>query len=317
MKLIFLTYINRSGSTFLANLFSKSPDVLACPEGEVLMNELLVRPAQLFDMGQANKSRFIQYFKEDPKLKYWNLPEDILEKLPKVSYNYNVFISILTSYKNQTKPEASVVLFKAERLIHLYDNLIEFALTDRTCFLSIVRDCHSVYASQKRTKFPESDKFMSRNPVQTALNWRTHVKNALRMRKEGRLEMIKYEDLILNTEEIFSQLLEKTGISFFDLSQRSGDLFDRLPESHKKLHANILKKPILTKTEGWKKTLSLNEQCIIKVIAGNNLSMFGQSSHKQVCPILTWPLLGYYFLEYLFYKLIRRMQFYLKISFNI
>ncbi len=208
------------------------------------------------------------------------------------------------------------MLFKAERLIHLYDNLMEFVSTDKTCFLSIVRDCHSVYASQKRTKFPESDKFMSRNPVQTALNWRTHVKKALRMSKEGRLEMIKYEDLILNTEEIFSQLLEKTGISFFELSQRSGDLFDRLPESHKSLHVNILEKPILKKTENWKRSLSLKEQCMIKVIAGNNLSMFGQSSHKQVCPILTWSLLGYYFLEYLFYKLIRIMQFYLKINFN-
>ncbi len=309
LKLIFLTYINRSGSTFLANLFSKSPDVLVCPEGEILMNELLVNPGQHSNMKKENRNKFIRHFKEDPKLKYWNLSEDIFENLPENANNFEIFILIITSYKNQIKPEASVILFKAERLIHLFDNLMEFVSFDETCFLSIIRDCRGVYASQKITIIPDSDKLMSRNPVQTAMNWKIHVNKALNMSQAGVLEVIRYEELILNTEEMFSRLLGKTGIPFFKDSGKKGDLFDRLPESHRIIHVNILKEPIFTKTDSWKETLSLNEQCIIKIITGENLSVFNQSFSKQVCPIFTWPLLGYYFMEYLFHKVARKIKF--------
>jgi len=196
-------------------MFSKSPDVLVCPEGEVLMNELLVHPGHPFDFNNSIREKFARLLKEDPKLKYWNLSDDIIDNLPKSATNFEIFVSILTSYKEQTKPEASVVLFKAERLIHLFDNLENVGLQDDVFLLSIIRDCRGVYASQKQTKFPDTEKYMSRNPVETAVNWKIHINKALKMQQARNLELIRYEELISDLEIVFSSLLVKLGIPVF------------------------------------------------------------------------------------------------------
>ncbi len=310
MKILFLTYINRSGSTFLANLFSKSPDILVCPEGEILMNELLVKPGQPFDFGEVNRNKFVRYFKEDPKLKFWEISEKVIDNLPKSATNLEVFFSILNSYKNQTKPEASIVLFKAERLIHLFDNLLEFISMNDICFLSIVRDCRGVYASQKYTKFPETERFMSQNPVETAINWRIHVKEVLRIQKTGSLELIIFEELIQKPDEVFSALIEKLSIPFFKVEGKNGDLFNRLPESHKAIHAGILEKPILEKTDNWKQVLTKTEQCIIRIVAGKSFVKIYKNSDKHICPIFARLLLGSYIMAYLSKKIIKKLRFF-------
>ncbi len=316
LKIIFLTYINRSGSTFLANLFSKSPDILVCPEGEVLMNELLVKPESPFILTNENRKRFTQFFIEDPKLKYWGLTEEVLDLLPTGVSNFEIFVSILSNYKNRIKPDATTILFKAERLIHLFDRLVQVKSEYKIYFLSIVRDCRGVYASQKMTVFPDSDKLMSRNPVKTAISWNSHVKKALQMKEVGKLDLVKFEELILSTKEVFFHLLERMEFPFFEICGEEGDLYSRLPESHKKIHSNIVENPIFAITEDWSRTLSVKEQCIIEIIAGKNLTIFGYNFNKQIYPIFTWPLLGYYFLEYLFYKVVNKMQFYRNNSFN-
>lgn len=274
------------------------------------MNELLVKPAQAFDFSRANKERFVYYFKNDPKLKYWNLSEGILDKLPENTNNFEVFVSLLSSYKNQIKPGASIVLFKAERLIHLFDNLVNPDSLHEVFFLSIIRDCRGVYASQKQTIFPGTDKYMSRNPVQTTMNWKIHVKKALEMQKSGKLVLIKFEELISSSGNVFSKLLKKLNIPYYNSEGKKGDLYDRLPESHQMIHSGILKKPDGEKIENWKSSLTKTERCIIEIIAGQSLLVFYNRLDKHICPLSTWPVLGYYFIEYICRKMVKKVHFY-------
>ena len=312
MKLILLSYINRSGSTFLANLFSKSPDILVCPEGEVLMNELLVKPENPFILNDKNRKKFAFIFNEDPKLKWWGLTEDALDELPKDVSNLEIFISILGSYRDTVKPNAEIVMFKAERLIHLFEGLMHINSVHEICFLCIFRDCRGVYASQKTTKFPDSDKFMSLNPVQTAVAWNIHVKKALQLKKAGDIKLIKFEDLILNTSEVLPQLMKQLGIPKYDASKNQGDLFDRLPESHKSLHRNILEKAIPGKIEAWEQLLSKMEQGIIQNISKKSICLLGYKI-EAVSSLWLYLTILYYISMYILYRMKNKFRILLRI----
>jgi len=173
------------------------------------MNELLVEPDACFIPGEERKNKFLGFFMDDPKLKVWELTENDFETFPKDASNFEIFIFILTIYKNRIKPGASIILFKAERLIHLFDNLIPLALTSNIYFLSIIRDCRGVYASQKGTKFTDSNKSMSQNPVETAINWKIHVQKAFRLKKVMKIQLIKPSFLVL---DLRGSIISTTGL---------------------------------------------------------------------------------------------------------
>ena len=239
------------------------------------MNELLVKPESPFILNKETRRKFISIFKEDPKLKWWGLTEEILNHLPSGANNFDVFASILSSYRDISKPGADIILFKAERLMHLFDRLTLLSMAGNIYFLSIIRDCRGVYASQKMTKFPDTDKFMSRNPVQTAINWNTFVYKALQMEKAGKMQLIKYEELVKKTEKVFFQLLKKMKILSFEVNKLKGDLFDRLPESHRVIHNNIKGNTIVSKCSSWRKHLSNDEIFILQKFTGKQLSLLG------------------------------------------
>ena len=100
MRIIFITYINRSGSTYLSNLFSKSGDILVCPEADILVDLFLVNPEKKFSLTN-NKELLNQIISYDKKLKYWEIHAADIQLPQKPFTNFDLFIAILISYKNK------------------------------------------------------------------------------------------------------------------------------------------------------------------------------------------------------------------------
>ncbi len=151
-KLILICYVNRSGSTYLANLFSKSPEIFVCPEADILVNQLLVEPEKKISIKTTKILR--KAVAEDPKLKFWNLTIKDVSEIPLHFSNLQYFLWIINNYKEKIKPAATTIVFKAERLIQLYKNYINLNKKFNIYWIAIIRDVRAVYYSQSRNFKP-------------------------------------------------------------------------------------------------------------------------------------------------------------------
>ena len=265
MQIIFLTYQNRSGSTFLANQLSRHKNILVCPEAEILVSIFLQNPNLKFKDNKENVRKIENKLQNDLKFKFWNLTNLHLSNLT----NFENFVNILTQYKNKTKPEAEILLFKSDRLIHLFDRI----QNQNTRFISIIRDPRAVFLSQKNT-IGSWQKPMNTNPINSAVNWEIFVEKSNQFSQNHKsFYQLKYENLITNFDTEFNQVLLFIFNNNVDITQLSveGDLFERLPNFQKHFHTNITQKPIIENIEKWKTELSEFEIAIIEKIAKKSI----------------------------------------------
>jgi len=311
MNIIFLTYINRSGSTYLANQFSKSDDIIVCPEAEVIMNEFLVEPMKNISWESKIRLKLQNYFLTDHKLKYWNLQIDEIDDLLKAETNFDAFFYILDAYRKKVKPEAHTIIFKAERIIHLYENIpLRFKEEYNLKLIAIIRDCRGVYTSQKNTKMPDGGKFMSRNPVKTVLSWKKFVQKSLQLNEKSDIILLKYEDLLRDIDRSFSNLLEQLALKSFNIHYSDGDLLQRIPANQKKIHKNINNKPLKEKDDKWQVELTKQEIFILERFARNELNSLGYVlKNPKICKLLVSVLIGFYYSFIIYNRVLNKIKY--------
>lgn len=309
MNIIFLTYVNRSGSTYLANLLDSSPKILACPEGDLLVTFFLEDPGRIFAFNGQKEIRLKNIFSRDPKLHCWGDVKSFLQGLENARNNLEAFIIILTNYKNQVKSEAEFVLFKAERIIDLVRKIKAVETSHHFVFIDIVRDPRAVYASQKRTVIPETQKLMSKDPVRTALFWNGHIRSGVRESDQGKLHLVKYEDLIMDGKTIFRELSDLLNIDLSEIKPEGGSLFKRFSESHKMIHTSVEKQTDSSKINEWDTRLGKNEILKIELITDKILARFGYKCKYQrlqkafIFPAVL-PAAVYYYTRKIFRKIL-------------
>src|SRR4030042_500836 len=234
MNFIFLTYVNRSGSTYLANLLDSSSRILACPEGDFLVTFFLENPGGRFRFDDKARSRLTNIFSSDTKLQCWGDGKSFFPGLELAKNNLEAFVSILVNYKNQVKPNAEFILFKAERIVYLVRKIQKVDIGHTIRFISIIRDPRAVFASQKRTCFPETLKIMSDNPVKTTVKYKSYLKIALSLQSDNNI-LLKYENLITNYYSIIQYLGSFLGIDLSEENPKKGTFNQRLLNSHFKI----------------------------------------------------------------------------------
>lgn len=306
MNLVFISYINRSGSTFLLNLFSKSKDILACPEAEILVNEFLILPEKKFTLNELYIQKLNKYIKHDLKFKNWNLKFQEISGIKNVRKNFDAFVYILNKYREKVKPKAKFIIFKAERIVHLYNSISEEdKIKYNLKLILIIRDCRAIFASQKSTYFIDKQKPMSSNPVYTAILWNIFLSKYKILKKRNDVILIKFEDLISNLHAKFCELLDIISISEFDFSDSvAGDLYDRIPLNQKEIHKNILDAQKLDKINDWNQTLSRKEIKLIELTSCKYLQLFGYEIFDQRFNIIYIFLLFKFLYNYLKFYLV-------------
>jgi hypothetical protein len=273
-KILFICYINRSGSTYLANLFSKSPDICVCPESDALVDIFLVKPVDKPNISSINRLKHA--VKNGPKLHAWKFPQDIANSFQEDFTNFDCFLYLVNAYRKRVKPGSKIIVFKAERLIELYEAYnVELGNRYYHKWIAIVRDCRAVYNSQKKTFFPDSQKRMSASPIKTALHWNRFMKKSLKYSTHPDFILVQYEKLITNPVSEFNCLLSSLDIQSFDFTTVAGDLWNRIPESHRLIHSMIDDPPSTKSPESWKTELTNRDIRLIQYRTRNNLQKLG------------------------------------------
>jgi hypothetical protein len=300
-KIIFITYINRSGSTFLVNNLSKSADILVCPEAEILIDLFLNTPAEAFNPDRHFSDKLFNAIETDPKLKYWGLlKEDIINDITGAKTWFDAFIKFIDAYKKKVKPGSNTIVFKAERLIYSYNIIHPLAALYNIRFVALVRDCRAIFYSQNNTCIPETEQIMETNSLRLAKRWNIFMRMAEEYVKDGDFIIVSYESLIKDFNYYLKFVYEKLDIKPIKTDNK-GDLRYRMPASHLTIHDSMENGPEIEKINLWHNRISPDHLYILELVSGKLLVHSGYKlAHDSKNTINTFLLLISEYLSFLF-----------------
>lgn len=301
LKIVFLTYKNRSGSTFLLNKLDKFNDICSVPEGGNLANLLINH------LNDFNKKRYYFYLKSfaDPKSKLfsWKLSQENLIGLEDCKTNWDAFCHILSCYKSKHKPNSRVVIFKHPKInLYLSNFSIKFFEEKKINLIILIRDGRAVYASSKSNNQSTTEIPMEVNPFLSSKAWQSFLVTA-----KSNLDkfsncalLIKYEDMLIKYDENLFKIIDHLGLSN---KQTDSLLSSNLHENQKHLHPLVNSEPILSRIDGWKKKLSKSEISAFEYISFESLKSYGyfvqKNKYRMYSLILDWI---YFMIKSIYYK---------------
>jgi hypothetical protein len=285
VQIILLTYINRSGSTYLANILSSAENICVCPEVDAPVRLFLEDPGRKFKMNDRSLERIHSVFEDDRKMRTWDFQVTIDTFPSEVSTHYQAFITLLKAYARMQKPLANMVVFKAERIAALVPKIKEaLTLTEKEALkiISLVRDPRAVIASQLRTPDPGSSLPMTRNPVRKAMQWNRYIQT-IRENGEGtppRL-VLRFEDIIGNLDRSIDEISGFLGLEPGFIDPHKGELFSKLGEADRSIHSLVGQPPRKERITGWKSELDEDLVYQIERICGPYFTAFGYTRETE------------------------------------
>lgn len=264
-QFVLVSYLSRSGSTYLTNFLSSNKNILVCPEAEILINLLLESPLDKIDFTKEKWLYHKLYC--DKKFLSWDLNlnhDEIID----LKNNLEIFLFILSKYKTKTKPDAGYIVFKGESLNNLASRLTrDLLITNNIRFIFIVRDGRAIFNSQKKSYHSLLKLPMEVNPISFSKKWNKYIDNvtSITTARITHYQLVKYEDLIQDFNLVINKILFNLGIQDLkSFSFKSADLLSRIPDNQKHLHTNVQNKPDISKIHQWNTLLSRSEIVILQ-----------------------------------------------------
>jgi len=271
-QFIFLIYLNRSGSTYLAGLLDRYDDIGVTPEARI-PDGIVESSCNISDYGALNN--FLSRLYNNHKFKSWEIDR---EKLKNKILNHgdfpfkfkDVFSIILDEYFRDSK--ASVYIYKSPYLFYISRIRERFP---EARFLFIIRDPRAIYSSQKKTFDTDNRVPMASDPIKSLIQFKLAYQIFRKYEHQEWFYSLRYEDLILNPDKEVQKVL-----SFFDvksaLSDDCNDVYSmKLSEKQKLIHQNVQSGPITDRINAWLQELDKSEISVIQNYAGREIEALG------------------------------------------
>ncbi len=266
LKIAFLTYLSRSGSTLLARLLDEYDDICVTTEGEIPLELFGVKSYSpiTFDSKQYLEM-YLNNILDKSRFASWNIPNDqILNLCNQVGFPINgpqlVYI-LLYAYKEIYKPKARMVVYKACPFMpwHISESMQHFP---EAKYIHLIRDPRAVYYSQKYSLDPFKGIPFSRSPLKTAMEWKKGVR-IITANLEEKVKVVKYEGLVNDPKYFLKRLIIFLNVSPLKNHISKISFMNRMELIDKNLHQEINLKPDANKIIVWKDKLLKNEIQII------------------------------------------------------
>jgi len=251
-KLLFISYMNRSGSTFLTSRLN-SNRIVSCPESEVLIDRLLVRP----DEACTFSDKQCKSISRERKLREWDIGEKRVDQILKTTKtNFQKFKAILELYRDKVSPEAEIILFKGTDLVFNMTEIMNNESSTTMYFIYVLRDPRAVFFSQLNSKNSYTGLPMEVDSVRFSKTWAEHIKA---FKSITNAHLVQYENLVTEFDHVFAELVEVFGIEQSYMQQKEY----RFGISQKHLHENVAKSPDKKRINKWKNNLSVFHEAIL------------------------------------------------------
>lgn len=310
-KIIFVTYINRSGSTFFVNNLSKSENILVCPEAEILIDLFLKDPAKSFNPDKRFFNTLFYAIARDNKLKFWEFnKKDNIQNIENEKTCFDAFVALVDIYRKKVNPTATTLVFKAEKLIYYYPVIHPLSKQYNIKFIAIIRDCRSIFHSQNNTCIPETGKLMGKNSFKLARRWNAYVRLVARFSENDDFFDMSYELLIKEYPGYLLFICKILDIDTFSINN-PGDLKHRMPGSHAGIHPLMDAGPDPDRTDIWRNNLNTTQLYIIESVCSIFLQQRGYklvNVNKHIFPAAIARLVLEYF-SFLFSKIFKAIVY--------
>jgi len=270
-QVVFLTYLNRSGSTFLAKLLNEYSDIGVSLEAR-LPDGIFYGPLKL------NKPKdvggFLDKLYADEKFLAWNISRDVIqEKLSKQQFpiRFNHLLNLLLEEYFKADG-ANIFVYKCAHYIKYIKIVRSFFPNAK--FIFVLRDARAIYNSQKDTLDSIKGKPMVNNPIVVAVKFKRIAKILRKNANCDWLYVIKYENLMGDKDYELNKILDFLGSNRMKKMDNK-DYSKRIPNLQKSLHKNIDLPPLVERINAWQDKLSKSEILAIQKIAGDALSKSG------------------------------------------
>lgn len=254
---------SRSGTTFLGSLLGVHERCLCTPESHFIIDDIL---------DQATCSGYYDDYQKlffdithNFRFHIWNITLPF-ESINQCNYS-QIVQNILNLYELKTEKNHTDIWID-----HTPGNLV-FAdkLSDhfpRAKFIHIIRDGRAIAASVKRKRWGSSSII---HLAGSWINMLAHGFAAENLLPAHKIIRVKYEDLVISTENELKRICNFIGITF---SERMliGDGF-LVPDYTKEQHMLVGKPAQSNRIDRWKKELSTREIEIFEYYAGRILSL--------------------------------------------
>jgi hypothetical protein len=250
----------RSGTTLLAAMLDRHSKICVPPES---------RFYEEIDWNTSEKNRFIQ-LSNSIRLKDFSLDENELSTISKIPNKYQAFRAILEVAKEKLAKE-----FICEKSpIHM-NYISELIKNDKDAkIVVIVRDPRDVILSLKKVDWAHSSVFRH------SCEWKYRI-NKMRQIKSQNILVIKYEELINNTEVSLKKVMHFLDIEFEKeqlVSKVKSNTFKDWESSWK---GNVNKEVIKNNSGKWKAELTKNEVNVIESILQNEMLTYNYETHTS------------------------------------
>jgi hypothetical protein len=290
-EIAFLTYLNRSGSTWLASLLDQYAEIGVSPEARI-PDGIAYGSIGLQTPSDANG--FVERLYADFKFRAWKIDKDLLRKrIQETSFPVG-FDRLLPLILNEYFKDdvARIYIYKSPYHRHIEAARQVFA---QEKFIFLVRDIRAVYNSQKRSIGSTTGKAMSENPVTTAMLFKQVSSMLDRVSKEGNIHLVRYEDLVRNKDNELKRISEFLGAPS---EQRivGKPYLQKIVPQQKHLHSNVQSSALKNRIEAWQDELTRLEIMTLQRVAKDELVTYGYPLFQcgkftlldRVCYYLFW-----------------------------
>lgn len=267
MKLFFMLYANRSGSTLLSSILSEIDGVSVSIETTFI--SLLIE-SKIFE-SKPSASKIIKIINKDPKLKEWKFSFDDLERdlltLEELSLMNVINIILINEFKRSN----GIYIIKDPRLVNHLSEVIRFI--PQVKFIQVIRDPRAVINSQISNKSSIGGFKMASGPYTASRSW-LKTQKLISDQLNNQQIVVKYEDLIDDETEELKRVCDLLDVSPLSSKYKS-DYLEKIPDKQKHLHKLIGQGMKSERIYAWQNELKKKE---IELI------YYGLKKYKTIIP---------------------------------
>ena len=255
MKLFFMLYSNRSGSTLLSSILNKIEDISVSIESTFV--SLLIE-SKIFE-SKPSVSKVMKIINKDPKLKEWDFSFNDLERslleLEELSLINVINIILIQEFKLSD----GIYIIKDPRLVNHLNEVIRFI--PHVQFIQVIRDPRAVINSQISNKSSIGGFKMASGPYTASRSW-LKTQKLISDQLNSQHIVVKYEDLINDEQQELKRICDLINISQLSLKDKT-DYLDKIPDGQKHLHKLIGQGMKSERIFAWRNELTRKEMELI------------------------------------------------------
>ncbi len=264
LKLAFLVFRSRSGSTLFGDRLGRHPEVVVAPETNALPRLVEYFKNIPSDQSKINYYEIVDFLYAEKKLEEWEISKQYLIdsfKNYKPNSCWKVFYYLCKLYRDIVKKNAKIFVIKkdgwysnnAKLLLNIYND---------SKIVWMVRDPRGTYNSASKAIYSRTGQAMDKNVFRNSYLWRKYINKMIIMRNESSDKIIEiyYEKFLASPEETLSlcwKFLNTRSLSKDEKKEiiKKHSSSQLIKQSTEHLHKDVTNEIILDYMHKWKKQL--------------------------------------------------------------